>query len=741
MRVVVLRDAVEVQKRRTGMSASKFIVAGLLVFGLLCGCTPSAPAETAITQPVETTSPTTTPEPTVLAAIPLRIWLTTTSDWTGLRLLSGATWVSQELISASEEATTAEVSGEGLVLNQPIDRAEAGGSVQMVVEALFSDWESGGTVVFEIDRGHIGFTRVELSRLVDDEWVVVRTLRWEGIVPEGPNVLSGEIPVAALFGEVPSVAAAPQPAPEAVPVAAVTGMPQGTDGYPWWNDSMFYEIFVRSFYDSDGDGTGDLNGITQKLDYLNDGDPATSTDLGVTGIWLMPIYASPSYHGYNVTDNFSVDPEYGTMEDLLALIDEAHARGIRVILDITLGQTSNLHPWFIASQDPSSPYRDWYIWSDTNPGYLGSWGQEVWHELGGKYFYGTFSAYSPDLNLENPEVTEKLREVVRFWLEDVGVDGFRLDSAKHLIEEGTIQANSKSTHAWWKSLRPFYKQINPQALTVAEIWEDSYITSEYVVGGEVDLAFEIYVTGAIIESVNEGNAAKINKQIALSYGLFPELQFSPTLSNHDQVRTMTQLGDDPQRSKVAASLLLTAPGVPFLYYGEEIGLQGEKPDELIRRPMQWSTDPFGGFSTVTPWEPSEPDWPSVNVELQTDDPASLLVHYRNLIQARNEHAALRVGDLSVVKATNAALYSILRVSQEEAVLVLVNLTGEPVTDYGLALGESSLAEGSYMPAAILGEGAFTPLSTSSTGGFFLYVPVPEVPPYATFILQLQPNAP
>jgi alpha-amylase len=723
------------------MSASKFIVVGLLILALLCGCSPTAPANAAITPPVRTASPTTTPQPTVPAAIPLRIRLTTTSDWTNFCLLSGATWVSHDLISASGQATTADVSGEGLALNQPIDRAEAGGSVEMVVEVLFSDWESEGTVVFEIDRGHIGYTQVELSRHVGAEWAVVQTLRWDGIIPEGRNARSSEVPAAALFGGIPSVAAAPQPAQKAVPVAPVTGMPQGTDGYPWWNDSVFYEIFVRSFYDSDGDGIGDFNGIRQKLDYLNDGDPDTSTDLGATGIWLMPIYPSPTYHGYNVTDYYGVNPQYGTMDDLRALLAEAHARGIRVILDITLGQTSSEHPWFIQAANPASPYHDWYVWSDVDPGYTGSWGQQVWFPLDGRYYYGTFSAWSPDLNLRNPEVTAELQKVVRFWLQDVGVDGFRLDSAKHLIEEGTIQANSASTHAWWKSLRSFYKQINPQALTVAEIWEDSHITSEYVIEGDVDLAFELYITGATIESVNAGSAAKINEQIALSYGLFPELQFSPTLSNHDQVRTMTQLGDDPQRSKVAASILLTAPGVPFLYYGEEIGMQGEKPDEQIRRPMQWSGETFGGFSSVTPWEPLGPGWQDFNVAGETGDSASLLSHYRGLIEARNQHAALRVGDLSVVKSDNDALYSILRVSQEEAVLVLVNLSGEPVTGYRLSVDKSSLAEGSYTPSTILGEGTFAQLPVDSGGGFSPYVPVPAVPPFATYILQLQANAP
>lgn len=203
---------------------------------------------------------------------------------------------------------------------------------------------------------------------------------------------------------------------------------------------------------------------------------------------------------------------------------------------------------------------------------------------------------------------------------------------------------------------------------------------------------------------------------------------------------MDQLGYSTEKNKVAASLLLTAPGVPFLYYGEEVGLQGEGLGNT-RRPMQWSGDQFAGFTTGTPWQPLGFDWEYFNVANQNDNQASMLSHYRSLIQARNQHVALRVGDLSVVITGNDALYSIIRVSQEEAVLVLINLTGEPVMDYRLTMEDSSLAEGNYTPVAILGKGEFAPLLANSSGGFFQYVPIPEVPPYATFILQIQRDVP
>ena len=525
------------------------------------------------------------------------------------------------------------------------------------------------------------------------------------------------------------------------PVSPVIGMPAGTDGYPWWNDTVFYEIFVRSFYDSDGDGIGDFNGIRDRLDYLNDGDATTTDDLGVSGLWLMPIFPSPSYHGYDVTDYYAVNPQYGTLDDFKTLLSGAHERGIRIIIDMVFNHTSSQHPWFVEARNPASAYHDWYIWSDYNPGYTGSWGQQVWFPLGGRYFYSTFTAGMPDLNYTNPDVTAEMQNVARFWLEEIGVDGFRLDAAKHLIEEGTIQANSDSTHAWWESFRPFFKEVAPQAMIVGEIWDTTSITKQYLEGDELDLAFEFYLANDLVLAVQQENAEIASERLTQVDEILPEMQFAPFLTNHDQVRVMTQFLDNVEKARVAASLLLTAPGVPFLYYGEEIGMQGEKPDEWIRRPMQWSVDPFGGFSSVSPWEAIGPGWKSFNVEEELADPGSLLSQYRNLIRARNQHAALRAGEVSVVRAYNKALYSILRMSEEEAVLVIINLGGETVIDDALTLVESSLVEGTYTPLAILGEGEFNPLTVSPGGRFMMYVPLPGIPPYTTYILQLHLNTP
>jgi alpha-amylase len=529
-----------------------------------------------------------------------------------------------------------------------------------------------------------------------------------------------------------------RPEPGVKTISPLKGMPQGTDGYPWWNDSVFYEIFVRSFYDSNGDGIGDFNGITAKLDYLNDGNPATTTDLGVTGIWLMPINPSPSYHGYDVTDYLAVNPDYGKLDDFKNMLKEAHQRGIRVIMDLVLNHTSSQNPWFVDSWDPASPYHDWYIWSDTNPGFNGPWGQTVWHLSHGQFFYALFWDQMPDLNFNNPAVTAEMDNIVKFWL-DAGVDGFRLDAARHLIENGTQQVNTDATHTWFKQFRTFYKGVNPNAITVGELaGENAGVIASYTQGDQLDLAFEFGLASAFVSSTNEGNAGTALGQIKISYKLIPPLQFAPFLTNHDQNRLMTQLDNDPNKVKVAASMLLTSPGTPFIYYGEEIGLEGQKPDEDIRRPMQWTSESHSGFSASSPWRALGPDWQLYNVASESTDPNSILSHYRTLIQIRNQHAALRVGDLNVVYSNNPALFSILRVSQQEQVLVIVNLSDIPVNGFKFSLEKSIVPAGNYRAFPILGAAdELLNLTINEVGGFKDYVPMAEIPAYGTILIQLQ----
>lgn len=515
-----------------------------------------------------------------------------------------------------------------------------------------------------------------------------------------------------------------------------TAVPEVATAEHWWNDAVFYEVFVRSFYDSDGDGVGDLNGLIEKLDYLNDGDPNSDDDLGVTGIWLMPVMESPSYHGYDVVDYFQVDQEYGTNEDFLRLMDEAHARGIHVIVDLVLNHTSVEHPWFEESRDPGSERRDWYIWQEDAPDYPGPWGQDVWHETGNGAYYGVFWEGMPDLNYDNPEVTAEMQDVARFWLEDMGADGYRLDAIKHLIEDGEVQENTPATHSWMEGFYTVYKGANPDALAVGEVWSSTAEVLQYI-GDEVDLAFEFDMALAILDSVDSGRRdsfANAQENVIANY---PPGQYAVFITNHDQNRVMSQLGNDVEKAKLAGTLLLTSPGVPFIYYGEEIGMRGIKPDEDLRRPMQWSDAAGAGFTTGEPWRPPHQTYTDFNVAEQAADPASLLNHYRALIQLRNDHPALRFGEWQAVEVPGHDVYAFLRYTANEVILVLLNMDDDPVSEYSLELATGPLGEAAGA-TLLFGEGEVVSPEVNGEGGFSGYRPVETLPPQSGLIIQLRP---
>jgi len=508
-------------------------------------------------------------------------------------------------------------------------------------------------------------------------------------------------------------------------------------GDTWWKDAVIYEIFVRSFYDSDGDGIGDFNGLLSKLDYLNDGNPNTTDDLGVNGIWLMPIHPTTTNHGYDVIDYRAVNPEYGTMDDFRRLVEEAHRRDIRVLIDLVLNHSSSQNPWFLESQDPQSPFRDWYVWSESDPGFLGPWNQQVWYQTPTGYYYAYFWEGMPDLNYTNPDVTAEMEDVTRFWLEDVGIDGFRLDAIGALIEDGATVFETPATHAWLRQYDAFVHDLRPDALSVGEVWQTDNVVAPYILNGEVDLAFEFDLSSSVLASVNARNAASIVDTLRVGTSQFPPGQYGTFLTNHDMDRVMTQLGSNEGKARVAASLLLTLPGVPFIYYGEEIGMVGEAPDAMGRRPMQWSPAAQAGFSSATAWMPPDSGFPSTNVAAQTDDPASLLSRYRRLIALRAQHPALRSPGMDVVTCSNAGVFASLRTSPDETVLVIINLTDLQIRDARLSVASSGLTEGQYLMRSLMLPLLYNELGVDAGGAFEGYLLGPDIPPYGTLIVQLE----
>lgn len=550
--------------------------------------------------------------------------------------------------------------------------------------------------------------------------------------------LFGVVAAAHAFQATINPAAAPQ-LPARAPAA-------GPDRAGWWNDAVFYQVFVRSFADSSegplaGDGKGDLQGLIERLDYLNDGDPATDDDLGVNALWLMPIHPSPSYHGYDVLDYKAVHPDYGTLDDFRRLVAECNRRGVRIILDYVMNHTSVEHPWFLEARDPASRRFEWYIWSSRRPDYLGPWNQQVWHRMSfagsERYYYGLFSARMPDLNCEHPAVVNALRDGASFWLQN-GAAGFRLDAVRHLVEDGPIQENTEATRRFLREFQTYLKQEKPDAMTIGEVWAPAPVASSYV-GDQCDMAFEFDLAAAMVASAKSGSKEEVGRAQRAALGLYPPNQYGRFLSNHDQTRVMTQLRGNAAHMRTAAQLLLLGPGVAFIYYGEEIGMTGDKPDEKLRTPMQWSAEAHAGFTTGTPWQPANAGFDRVNVAAQRGDEGSLLSLYRRLIRARLANPALRFGATSIVDSDRPTVHALLRHTEHEgrthAALVIFNLGDRLVGDFALSLRAGPL-RGDLAATEVLHGNPATPPRLDREGGFSRYKPLRTLEPRSAYVVVL-----
>jgi glycosidase len=330
-----------------------------------------------------------------------------------------------------------------------------------------------------------------------------------------------------------------------------------------------------------------------------------------------------------------------------------------------------------------------------------------------------------------------MEKVADYWLSEVGVDGFRLDAAKHLIENNHLQENTHATHAWFKEYRKAYKRTDPNAITIGELFGNNLtVVNSYTKGDEVDLAFNFDLATAFMQSAGLGSAIPAMRALNNTNRILEPRQYSPFLTNHDQNRVMSVLDGNRNKAKVAASLLLTSPGMPFIYFGEEIGMEGMKPDENIRRPMQWNAEENGGFTTGTPWKAPDSKYRFVNVEAQNKDPESLLSHYRNLIQLRNAHQAMQTGDFQIVKSGNAIVFSSLRSNDDESIIIIVNMSDEPVSNYELSVAESNLRPREMHVIPLIGSTEQAALTVNQSGTFFGFKPMEEIPPYTTLIFLL-----
>lgn len=409
----------------------------------------------------------------------------------------------------------------------------------------------------------------------------------------------------------------------------------------WARSVVFYEIFVRSFSDGNGDGIGDFIGLKNKIPYLK--------ELGVEALWLMPINQSPSYHGYDVIDYYDVEKDYGTKEDFQSLLKEAHDNGIKIIIDMVINHSSVEHPWFKdAVSDVNSEYRDYYDWADSTDNIKknGPFGGNMWHKKSTGYYNGIFWSGMPDLNLRNVEVREKFKDIASFWLDpngdgdfSDGVDGFRLDAALHIDSE-----DKDVSHNWWQEFNTHVKSVNPNALLVGENWASTNKMASFF--EDLDASFNFSYANNIIK-MSKGKDVKllsVLEGIHSAYKRYSDDFIDATfITNHDQDRIASVVGGDIQKSKFAGSILLTLPGTPFLYYGEELGQLGKKPDENIREPMDWYKDAVGdgmttmdkgGFNNSMAYTKASDN---ISYEEQAGVDGSILEHYKKLIKIRKTY--------------------------------------------------------------------------------------------------------
>jgi glycosidase len=499
---------------------------------------------------------------------------------------------------------------------------------------------------------------------------------------------------------------------------------QQTTAPAWTRGGVCYEIFVRSFYDSNGDGIGDLNGVTQQLDYV--------AGLGVDCIWLMPVAASPSYHGYDVSDYYRVEPAYGSNDDFQRLVAAAHRRRIALLVDMVLNHSSSEHPYFQAAlHDTTSPYRAWYRFAPTAQG-------KDWHHspVRDEYYYGLFWSGMPDLNYETPAVREEAKQIATFWLRDMGVDGFRLDAVPYLVEQGDCVSGCPGTHALLHEYAQHVDSVKPGAYTVGEAWGSIDKMLPYY-PDQLTSYFGFELSDSLIAAVRSGSAAGLLTGYLRLQDTLPAYRWAPFLSNHDQTRILTQLRGDVARARLAATLLLTLPGTPFIYYGEEIGMTGDKPDPRLRTPMQWSAGPGLGFTSGKAWESAQPDSLTTTVAAEDADAGSLLNLYRRLIHLRRQNEALATGKLVPLTAPNPHVAAYVRRSEKDVVLVVANLGDTPAARIAVSSEAGALPAGRYSVRNLLGGAGSAPVPVGADGRVKGYAPMSgRIGPHGSVILEL-----
>ena len=472
------------------------------------------------------------------------------------------------------------------------------------------------------------------------------------------------------------------------------------------NYRTFYEIFVGGFSDSNGDGIGDLRGVINRLDYLNDGDPNSGKSLGITGIWLMPIMFSISYHKYDVIDYKTIDPKYGTMDDVRELVAECHKRGINVIIDLVLNHTSNQHKWFQEARkarqngDTANKYYDYYTVKQGAAS--GAWYNFATDPQGNQWIYeGNFDSGMPELNYDNPAVKEEIEDIVKFWLTDVGIDGFRLDAVKYFY----LGDDAKNVQLldWFNKMCQTYKQ---DVYIVGENWSpEPSVINYYKAVNCFDFSFS-ELSGYVISSAKYGAAGIFTSAVESYYNRTkeanPDAIMAPFLSNHDMDRSAGYLSAEDKSLQLAASMYLLMSGNPYIYYGEEIGMKGVRgtanSDANRRLAMLW-----GDKDKVK--DPVGANYDSKNqtngtVKSQLRDKNSIYNHYKNLIAIRNANPEIARGKVTAIKTLGESIAALRFEYNNSVVYVLHNVSDFEMTIDLSALNATTLRASATAPASI-----------------------------------------
>ncbi len=443
---------------------------------------------------------------------------------------------------------------------------------------------------------------------------------------------------------------------------------------------MFYELFLRSFADGNGDGIGDLKGATAKLDYLK--------ELGMEGIWLLPIMSSPSYHGYTVTDFYDVNSVYGDIKELRHFLAEAHKRNLKVILDLPLNHTSTNHEWFLRALNGEKPYSHWYLWLE-NKSWLQArrpWDkQKVWTPINDTFYYSLFGPGSPDLNYESDSLWQEGRRILTFWL-SLGFDGFRFDAAKHIFDFSRESGNCEYLHdkniEFWADMVTHSKKINPDAVFVSEVWDDWETVENY--SSTFGIGFNFPLSYVVKEAIEEKSATKFVKGLR---GTMPHyfddarsFESGIFLTNHDMTRLVTSVGGNHSLALFAMSVLVGVPGLPFLFYGEELGMEGtynELFNEEQLEPFPWYESGFGPGQTE--WKAVDKNRPNTgrSYETQKSRKDSFFSNYKRIVAFRRDHPWIRCARVETLYEESGCVHMTLKSETREMTLVY-NFSDAPV---------------------------------------------------------------